>query len=133
MRWAGTVLSVFIFLAAAWSTIWAADLITADLCVSFQDAKLSFAWANEKFLADGTYHFEIRNRTSNSLALMVPQLAWFRLRQATLHLWVPFLICAAPTAWLWYSNRSPAPGKCRCGYDLTGNTSGRCPECGACT
>ena len=21
-------------------------------------------------------------------------------------------------------------GKCRCGYDLTGNVSGRCPECG---
>ncbi|MCC6361329.1 MAG: hypothetical protein IT450_21540 [Phycisphaerales bacterium] len=25
----------------------------------------------------------------------------------------------------------PGPGCCRnCGYDLTGNTSGRCPECG---
>lgn len=23
------------------------------------------------------------------------------------------------------------PGQCRCGYDLTGNTSGVCPECGA--
>jgi hypothetical protein len=24
----------------------------------------------------------------------------------------------------------PDPGKCGCGYDLTGNVSGRCPECG---
>lgn len=24
----------------------------------------------------------------------------------------------------------PRPGFCRCGYDLTGNVSGRCPECG---
>jgi hypothetical protein len=27
--------------------------------------------------------------------------------------------------------KSHAPGQCqRCGYDLTGNVSGRCPECG---
>ena len=46
-------------------------------------------------------------------------------------LWIPFLMIAVPTAWLWYlDRRRPAPGKCRCGYDLTGNTSGRCPECG---
>jgi hypothetical protein len=25
----------------------------------------------------------------------------------------------------------PEPGFCECGYDLTGNVSGRCPECGA--
>lgn len=35
------------------------------------------------------------------------------------------------TAGLFYfDGRRPAPGKCRCGYDLTGNTSGVCPECG---
>ena len=37
-----------------------------------------------------------------------------------------------PTALIWWlDRRRPAPGNCRCGYDLTGNTSGRCPECGA--
>src|SRR6185503_18681661 len=27
----------------------------------------------------------------------------------------------------------PEPGRCVCGYDLTGNTSGVCPECGTST
>ena len=49
----------------------------------------------------------------------------------TLPLWIPLALLAVPTAWLWLlDRRRPAPGKCRCGYDLTGNTSGRCPECG---
>jgi hypothetical protein len=45
-------------------------------------------------------------------------------------LWLPLLLVALPTAYflLWYHHR--APGSCiRCGYDLTGNTTGVCPEC----
>jgi hypothetical protein len=46
-------------------------------------------------------------------------------------LWMPLALVGVPTFWLWRRNRRrPAPGACRCGYDLTGNTSGRCPECG---
>jgi hypothetical protein len=46
--------------------------------------------------------------------------------------WIPFVIIAAPTAVLWYVDRRRIPpGHCRkCGYNLTGNVSGRCPECG---
>jgi hypothetical protein len=47
-------------------------------------------------------------------------------------LWVPFLLVFIPTAYLWYRDRRHIPpGHCqRCGYDLTRNESGRCPECG---
>jgi len=47
-------------------------------------------------------------------------------------LWVPFLIVALPTTLLWRLDlRRAAPGQChRCRYNLTGNTSGICPECG---
>jgi hypothetical protein len=46
-------------------------------------------------------------------------------------LWMPLVVSAVPTIWLfWGDRRRPAPRACRCGYDLTGNTSGRCPECG---
>jgi len=50
--------------------------------------------------------------------------------------WLCFLLTAIPTAWLWYRDRRlfsspPDHLSCRgCGYDLTGNTSGICPECG---
>ena len=46
--------------------------------------------------------------------------------------WLCFLLTAIPTAWLWHRDRRRVrPGCClRCGYDLTGNLSGVCPECG---
>jgi len=56
------------------------------------------------------------------------------LRQGfSLPIWVPFVMFAIPTAFLWYRDRRRRvlPGHCqRCGYDLTKNESGRCPECG---
>ncbi|MCP4591532.1 MAG: hypothetical protein GY842_12380 [bacterium] len=49
----------------------------------------------------------------------------------TVPLWIPLLPLSVGTAWLWCRDRKPPPGYCqRCGYDLTGNTSGVCPECG---
>jgi hypothetical protein len=47
-------------------------------------------------------------------------------------LWVPLLLVATPTAFLWRAARRRPPSHCcqECGYNLTGNTSGTCPECG---
>lgn len=50
-------------------------------------------------------------------------------------LWIPFLLSAAyPTITLVHGRlrrwRRRRAGQCiKCGYDLTGNVSGRCPEC----
>ena len=47
--------------------------------------------------------------------------------------WVFIIVTVVPTVFLFYRDRRrPRPGCCMaCGYNLTGNTSGRCPECGA--
>ena len=45
--------------------------------------------------------------------------------------WPPLLFVALLTALLFWRDHIPS-GHCRrCGYNLTGNVSGRCPECGA--
>ena len=45
--------------------------------------------------------------------------------------YAPFLAVAIPTLVFWrFAPKPVRPGHCRCGYDLTGNTSGVCPECG---
>lgn len=46
--------------------------------------------------------------------------------------WIPLLLIALPTGLLFWRDRRRFPvGYCnKCGYDLTGNTSSRCPECG---
>ena len=47
-------------------------------------------------------------------------------------IWLALVVIALPTAILWYRDRRPPKGHCQsCGYDLTGNVSGICPECGA--
>ena len=47
-------------------------------------------------------------------------------------LWLPLVVLLALTATLFYLDRRRVPpGHCRnCGYNLTGNVSGICPECG---
>jgi hypothetical protein len=50
----------------------------------------------------------------------------------TIPLWMPFMAIAALTLCFWRLDRRRIPaGHCKkCGYNLTGNVSGRCPECG---
>ncbi len=51
-----------------------------------------------------------------------------------LPIWILLLVSALPTAYLFWRDRRYPRGHCQgCGYDLTGNVSGVCPECGRAT
>ena len=46
-------------------------------------------------------------------------------------LYAVFAAVAVPTLLVWrFWPKPPQAGHCRCGYDLRGNISGTCPECG---
>ncbi len=52
-------------------------------------------------------------------------------RSISVPLYALFLAVAIPTLLVWRFWPKPSkPGHCRCGYDLRGNESGMCPECG---
>ena len=70
----------------------------------------------------------------DAVAIVLPQAVpdrayWMITRALTVALIaLPGLIVAVVIA---ATGRRPAPNRCRaCGYDLAGNTSARCPECG---
>lgn len=57
-----------------------------------------------------------------------------RTRYFNIPLWIPVLAMAVPTVWVWRRDRRVPPGYCQsCGYNLTANVSGACPECGTTT
>ena len=46
--------------------------------------------------------------------------------------WMFLLAALIPTVLAWRRLRRPLPGHCqKCGYDLTGNVTGKCSECGS--
>ena len=85
----------------------------------------SIGWQTGVGAADTLYQYGIllpSHSLSRSLSL-------FRLP-----LWLPFVVIAVPTAFLWYRDRRwrfPLGHCIKCGYNLTGNTTGICPECGS--
>ena len=63
-------------------------------------------------------------------AAFVVSARWF-LALFIVPLCVVFLSVAVPTLLAWRFWPKPVkPGHCRCGYNLTGLTEPRCPECG---
>ncbi len=82
------------------------------------------------------WHFDVRWAGSPFRTFVFPN-GWFTasgnwIEQSLVGVVPPVFVFAVPTALLWALRiKRFRRGYCRnCDYDLTGNTSGRCPECG---
>jgi hypothetical protein len=134
LKWVGTVACLLVaatFLLSGW---WLVDLQHGRVFVGLGMGGLNVADAKQRrqhyFRCDVQRH-KYGFRFWNSVGRMPsqPRELGFSMK---LPLWVLFVVAVIPTWCLWWSDRHPfTPGHCqKCGYDLTGNVSGRCPECG---
>ena len=90
-------------------------LRNAALCVASWVSAIAFTYWVLRFIRNGAVDgFGFRTDAQVALAGFVATVGWMNVVRG----------------W-WRPACKPNPGHCRaCDYDLTGNTSGRCPECG---
>jgi len=142
LKWAGTVACVLVLAVLALSTGWSLRYVGSPVCLDVVGGGVTVDRARGAEVA------KLRPSVRGYWDLMtLPQinapvwrLTWGiwdhymlgRVWAFILPLWIPFFILLIPTALLWRLDRRRFPaGHCQeCGYDLTGNVSGRCPECG---
>ena len=129
MAVAGMTLSGLLFLVLLLSNIWV---------FGYVGSKYGFAVTNGSLLLGpcSTWRSKIGwvfyDPFESSTLGWVPSHAFDRTRSFNLELWKPLLTLIVLTAIAWLTNRFRFPlSHCqRCGYNLKGNTSGACPECG---
>jgi hypothetical protein len=80
-------------------------------------------------ITSGWHRFDV----NDDLGFHLPKVGIYPYHaQLIIPLWTALTLVWGIAALTWYRRRHILPGHCRkCGYNLTGNTSGRCPECGS--
>ncbi len=146
LKWVGTVLSLTLAGIAVLSLKWSAGVSASDGYFSVQVSSGGVVYISQaqhpKFLgAQRVYGqgWHLRKGIGRSGVWESLGVGWWpRLRPfgagrlVSVPLWMPAVIVGLLTAYSWWRDRRRIPaGHCRqCGYDLTGNVSGRCSECG---
>jgi hypothetical protein len=65
------------------------------------------------------------------VGVLMPNTGRSGVSRTAVGLWLPVVLATFFVVWAWRRDRGLPEGRCQnCGYDLTGNTSGTCPECG---
>ena len=137
LKWTGVGLFLFIILTWVVCSWWEFAFPLHDkVAVYLQKGGVYVMVAEFNYVK--TYNVKIYARRHNGSRSNFPSLhvsQYLPVGIGTWHIipfWLLLLLDAIPTAWLWHRDRRRIrPGHCPgCGYDLTGNTSGVCPECG---
>jgi hypothetical protein len=123
-----SVILITIWAASIW---WGVSYVYEGRCgFDIIDGALSLVYSAERVpgTLDGWH-------TGKSIAI-IWRPSWYSYPEddawiLNLPLWIPSLCIVFPTMILFLLDRRIPKGHCRgCGYDLTGNESGTCPECG---
>jgi hypothetical protein len=143
-KWAGTLGCLLIVTAFVWSMFWMASYSWmtkgAAYVVTLSDGLMTLGRDSLQPFCFPGWQLESQGELWQS-RFPFPVVPSIRQPLPGYHLvilplWLPLLVLLIPTlAFLvrdaWTARRRPRPGFCRqCDYDLTGNVSGRCPECG---
>ena len=144
LKWTGVGLSV-IALAIWAASLWCDVIISLSprAFIGMEHRGIGLVVANSPlstwFYNPSTLKTRLIPHDMGSLTIVWPHFVHgqdrkskLRITQVMLPYWLLLLLITIPTAWLWHRDRRRIrPGCClRCGYDLTGNVSGKCPECG---
>ncbi|MBN1489161.1 MAG: hypothetical protein JXA69_04520 [Phycisphaerae bacterium] len=112
------------------SSLWPASEIPSNLYVAWLDAHGVSYLQQEGWLwaVDNLFHWPAYEKILPNAQLQGP----YGMTSIAVPYWILFLLVAIPTAVLWWRGRRCIPSDCcrQCGYNLTGNVSGVCPECG---
>ena len=134
LKWAGTLLTIMLLVVYATSVaclvFWVKH--SHDMAFGIAVGDMFIMWHDPTYMEE-TPRSVISARGNAKWQWWFSQMGSRRSRTGyiIIPLWLPTLICVIPTAILWWKDRRPAKGRCaQCGYDLTGNLSGTCPECG---
>ena len=142
-KWAGlvavlTVAALFVLSVSGWLGVLvvseAASGGDASWHVMFAPGAIVFLWDSWPFSPEPPTRWQVVWDMAGpfmwkpSVRKLLPS---GTLLMLVLPLWIPLLVLALPTAWLFQRDRRPPPGHCaKCGYNLHGLTEPRCPECG---
>ncbi len=134
LKWAGLAVSVLL-VAALVASVWVkVTLRRVPHFVEFRSGAATYCWfpagaggPHARWAVDRQIYPHL-----TGLPFVYHEARYFII---DVPIWMLAVLVAIPTAWLWWRDRRGIPpGHCqRCGYDLTGNVSGRCPECGECS
>ena len=130
-KWGGGVLCALTLAVYIGSSRWmVARYLQSGAGANVENGRLSVFWWNPYRDGIPSYRW-LFGRAQGSFFWRFSVVAMPGWYQIYVPLWAPLLALAVPTAFIWWLDRRIPPGHCPCGYDLTGNVSGKCPECGA--